>query len=76
MSHQHAISVWFFIGLLLTVYGALILGSGLYDLAAPQPAAIAMQSLHLPVWWGLLLLGLGLMYVIRFRPKRSSGGDH
>ncbi len=26
------IAIWFFIGLLLTVYGVLILGSGLYDL--------------------------------------------
>jgi hypothetical protein len=26
--------------------------------------------LHLQVWWGIALLTLGLVYVIRFRPAR------
>ncbi len=55
----------------MSVYGALILGSGLYDFTAGRDTGVAMQSLHLQVWWGLLLLALGLMYVSRFRPKRN-----
>ena len=31
--HSSGISIWFFIGVLLTVYGALILGYGVFELA-------------------------------------------
>jgi hypothetical protein len=56
---------------LLTVYGALILGSGIYDYFVPTNTSVAMPWLHLEVWWGLLVLALGLTYVIVFHP----GGD-
>jgi hypothetical protein len=76
--HKHFISIWFFIGLLLTVYGVLILGSGLYELSSP-PAAGAqggvesnvMPYLHAAIWWGGLLLASGLTYVIGFRPGKE-----
>ena len=34
--HSGHISIWFFIGVLLTVYGAMIFGYGLYELATGQ----------------------------------------
>jgi succinate dehydrogenase hydrophobic anchor subunit len=54
------ISIWFFIGVLLTVYGALILGYGLFELETGQTANVILADLHAPVWWGALLLALGL----------------
>jgi hypothetical protein len=65
------ISIWFFIGVLLTVYGALILGYGLFELETGQTANVILADLHAPVWWGALLLALGLFYGIRFRPGRN-----
>ena len=65
------ISIWFFIGVLLTVYGALILGYGLFELETGQTANVILADLHAPVWWGALLLALGLFYAIRFRPGRN-----
>ena len=65
------ISIWFFIGVLLTVYGALILGYGLFELETGQTANVILADLHAPVWWGALLLALGLFYAIRFRPDRN-----
>ncbi len=62
------ISVWFFIGVLLTIYGVLILGTGLYELNSPPPVVLA--QLHTPIWWGALLLILGGIYVYLFNPKR------
>jgi len=70
--HRHFISIWFFIGVLLTVYGALILGSGIYDLTKPPPDPVVLASLHAPIWWGTLLLGLGAFYAIHFRPGKDS----
>jgi hypothetical protein len=65
-------SIWFFIGISLGVNGALILAAGIYQLLNP-PAnpGIVLYELHANVWWGALLLLLGLLYSIRFRPGRS-----
>ena len=66
--HSSGISIWFFIGVLLTVYGALILGYGLYELTLPQ---MAVANYHASVWWGAVLLAVCLFYGLRFRPGRN-----
>ena len=63
------ISIWFFIGVLLTIYGTMILGYGLYELTLPQ---MAVANYHASVWWGGLLLAVGLFYDLRFWPTRTS----
>jgi hypothetical protein len=70
--HSGHISIWFFIGVLLTVYGAMILGYGLYELATGHLANVILANLHAPVWWGGLMLALGLFYALRFRPGHNS----
>jgi FtsH-binding integral membrane protein len=69
MHHQGALSIWFFIGILLTAYGILITGSGIYNYNTP-PANVTLSNLHAPLWWGLILLLIGLVYLIRFFPKK------
>jgi hypothetical protein len=67
---KQMISVWFFIGCLLSVYGLLIFSAGLLSLAGrPAHQGVAAQ-LHLPIWWGVVMIALGLTYVIHFRPRR------
>jgi hypothetical protein len=66
--HSSAIPIWFFIGVLLTVYGTLILGYGLYELST---GTMAVPNYHASVWWGALMLTLGLFYSLRFRPGRN-----
>ena len=68
---RHLVPIWFFIGILLTVYGALILGAGLWDLIYGIKRAVVLQELHAAVWWGILLLALGGFYTIRFRPGKE-----
>ena len=68
--HRHFISIWFFIGVLLAVYGVLILGSGIYDLGSPEKHAVVLAQLHAPIWWGALLLLLGGFYAVHFRPGK------
>jgi hypothetical protein len=69
--HSSNISIWFFIGVLLVVYGALITGYGIFELASGQLANVVLANLHAPVWWGAMLEALGLFYTIRFRPGRT-----
>ncbi|HEX4031974.1 MAG TPA: hypothetical protein VHX20_16535 [Terracidiphilus sp.] len=66
-----SISIWFFIGVLLTVYGALIFGYGILELVTHHTAPVELARLHAPVWWGGVLLVLGLFYGLRFRPGRN-----
>jgi hypothetical protein len=69
--HGHgSLSIWFFIGLLLTTYGVLIMGAGVYYYNTPFPNVV-MSELHTPVWWGAFLLAVGLFYLIRFYPKKG-----
>jgi hypothetical protein len=63
------ISIWFFIGILLDIYGVLILGAGIYNLYNPPDVKLAY--LHAGVWWGVLLLLLGVLYTLKFAPKQE-----
>ena len=66
---HHIIPVWFFVGLLLSIYGALIFFSGLAEWRNPPPTVLS--DVHAPVWWGGLMIALGLSYIVIFRPRRS-----
>jgi FtsH-binding integral membrane protein len=66
---HHIIPVWFFVGLLLFVYGWMILVSGLAEWSHPSDTVLA--NLHAPVWWGTLLIILGSIYCLMFRPNKT-----
>jgi hypothetical protein len=68
--HQEMLPVWFFIGLLLTAYGIIILITSLIDW--PHPSAAVLARYHPGVWGGIVLLLIGGFYVFHFwpRPKR------
>jgi FtsH-binding integral membrane protein len=70
MHGEGFISIWFFIGTLLTAYGLLITATGLYELATPPANAPVLFNLHASIWWGLVLLIVGLVYFIKFFPKK------
>ena len=42
---RHFVSIWFFIGILLDIYGILILGAGIYDLVQPPEHPVKMAYL-------------------------------
>ena len=65
-----SLSIWFFIGVLLTAYGLLITGTGLYELTSPPEHPVVLANLHAPIWWGATLLAIGLFYFIRFFPRK------
>jgi hypothetical protein len=71
--HGSRIPIWFFIGLLLTVYGLMIFCYGCYEAITGNYArGVQLSELHTPIWWGGILLLVGLFYLIKFRPGHSS----
>ena len=67
--NHHIIPVWFFVGVMLLLYGILIFVSGLVEW--PHPPATVLSNLHAPVWWGALLTIIGGIYVYLYKPKKS-----
>ena len=67
------ISIWFFIGVSLAVNGGLILAAGIYQLVNPPvDPGVVLFNLHAGGWWGALLLAIGLIYCIKFAPRRHA----
>ena len=60
------ISIWFFIGVSLAVNGALIMAAGIYQVVNPPvDPGVVLFNLHANVWWGAVLLLIGLIYCIQ-----------
>jgi hypothetical protein len=68
------LSIWFFVGLMLTTYGVMIVGAGLYGLVRPPDVKLAY--LHADLVWGAFLLAAGLGYLYVFNPKKHSSKPH
>jgi hypothetical protein len=68
---HHMLPVWFFIGLLLSIYGVIILTTSLMDWS--HPSAAVLSQYRPGVWGGIVLLLIGGFYVVRFRPRRRDG---
>jgi hypothetical protein len=66
---ERTISIWFFIGVLLAVYGVIILAAGIADWN--EPATVVLANLHVSVWWGALMAGIGGVYAWAFAPGRG-----
>jgi solute:Na+ symporter, SSS family len=54
------------IGLLLTIYGVIILITAMFEFA--HPPAVVLARYHAGIWGGILLLLIGGFYVLRFWP--------
>ena len=71
MEEQHAISIWFFIGIVLVTSGLLIFGAGIYQLFVPPANPVVLFKLHAGIWWGAVLLVGGIIYCLKFRPRKG-----
>ena len=71
MAHEKQMSIWYFIGLLILVYGVLILGAGIAEFVSPPANPLILAELHAGVWWGALLVIIGGVYVYYLRPGRQ-----
>jgi hypothetical protein len=71
MKSGGSLSIWFFIGVSLAVNGAVIFGRGIYEVLYPPENRVVLYDLHANVWWGAVLLILGLFFSLRFSPAQE-----
>lgn len=64
---HHMLPVWFFVGVLLTAYGIIILLTSILQFSHLPDVAFARY--HTGIWGGILLLLIGGFYTIKFRPR-------
>lgn len=68
-ARKQPVPIWFFVGLLLLIYGVIILLAGIYQFA--HPPATVLEQYHATFWGGCALTIFGAAYVALFRPGRK-----
>jgi len=71
MKSGGSLSIWFFIGISLAVNGAVIFARGIYELIYPPAIQVVLSNVHANIWWGGVLLILGVFFSVRFSPARE-----
>jgi len=69
---EGGISIWFFIAVSLLVNGILIFGAGIWEVFHPPASPVVLFRLHANIWWGGLMLIIGLVYCVKFVPGRKA----
>ncbi len=63
--------IWFFVGLILIVMGAVVLAAGLYGLLVrPLGPPKVLASLHPDLWWGGFMVVVGAVFLVFNRRAR------
>jgi hypothetical protein len=62
------ISIWFFAGVIMLLYGVLIGITGVYSLSHPAEHPVVLANLHIDIWWGVILTLIGAFYCWKFSP--------
>lgn len=66
---HHMIPVWFFVGMLLLIYGILILIQGITEWS--NPPNTELSNLHPTVWWSFVLIVLGGIFCVKHFPGKE-----
>ena len=64
--------IWYFVGILLTIIGLIIVTAGVYTLIYPPPEQKILASLHPDLWWGAVMVVSGLIFLLANRNKTVS----
>jgi hypothetical protein len=69
MEERKAVPIWFFVGLILLIYGGIVLVASLH---VPAGRAVASLSLRAGMAWGTVMMVFGGMLAVIFRPWRAT----
>ena len=62
--------IWYFVGLMLTAMGAVVLVSGLLDYSGERTARTVLSELHPAIWWGAIMIVAGMVLFLTNRKAK------
>jgi uncharacterized protein YjeT (DUF2065 family) len=62
-------SIFFFVGIMLTAMGLIIMSSGVYYYFYPNGTKTVLAELHPNIWWGMIMILAGLIFYFSNRNK-------
>jgi len=65
-------SIWFLVGLIMFMIGLIELSAGIYDLFYPSNQDVKLAYLHANIWWGVLIIVAGIIYIVKNKNKYVS----
>jgi hypothetical protein len=71
MHEEDGLSIWFFVGGMLTIYGIIVLIANIPAFSAGQHPHIVLEEFHAGLWWGIVLALLGALFLYLHWPGQS-----
>jgi uncharacterized membrane protein YdbT with pleckstrin-like domain len=59
--------IWYFVGIVLLVMGALVFLGGLVELLSPSSRQTVLGNTHPGIWWGAVMVAAGAIFYFRNR---------
>ncbi|MGN6615698.1 MAG: hypothetical protein ACTHJ5_00855 [Ilyomonas sp.] len=72
MHEEDGLSIWFFVGGILAIYGIIVLIANIPAFSASENPHVVLEELHAGLWWGILLTLLGALFLYLHWPGKPS----
>ena len=59
--------IWYFVGLMLSAMGAVVLISGIVNYSDAEVAKTVLSDLHPALWWGAVMIVAGAIFLLANR---------
>jgi hypothetical protein len=56
-------TIWYLVGIIITVMGGLVLLASIIDLFISAPAKTVLSNLYPGIWWGVIMIITGLIFL-------------
>ena len=63
------ISIWFFIGVVLVIYGLIIVGAAVYGLVVPPAHPPVLLQLHAGIFFFFFFMVMCVIYTWKYAPR-------
>ena len=57
----HMLDIWFFVAVVLAVYGIILVSTGIYYVINPYERTV-LSDLHPNLWWGAIMVLTGALF--------------
>ncbi|MDQ2862120.1 MAG: hypothetical protein M3R50_00465 [Bacteroidota bacterium] len=71
MHEEEGFSIWLFVGIMLAIYGPIVLIANIPGLSTSQNQHVVLERLHAGIWWGILLTLIGALFLYLHWPGKE-----